>query len=100
MIGFKSWTLAIKLSILPLHHVLRRISLGQTEGGNRELKQQRQLQKTICLMIKTTAPHVTLRFFDVHCTTTTLNLPIWRFMEDVDIRQQIFLPLFEPQENP
>ena len=35
MIGFKSWTLAIKLSILPLHYVLRRISLGQTEGQNK-----------------------------------------------------------------
>ena len=67
MIGFKSWTLAIKLSILPLHHVLRRISLGQTEGGNRELKQlrrrpQRQVQKTIDLMVKITALHVNHAF--------------------------------------
>ena len=35
MIGFKSWTLAIKISILPLHHVLRRISVGQSEGQNK-----------------------------------------------------------------
>ena len=91
MIGFKSWTLAIKLSILPLHHVLRRISLGQTEGGNRELKQlrrrpKRQVQQTIDLMVKTTvsarASRLLVHFFDVHCTTTTLNLPTWRFMED------------------
>ena len=31
--------------------------------------------------------------FLVHCTTTTWNLPMRRFMED--IRQQIFLSLFE-----
>ena len=36
-----------------------------------------------------------VHFFDVHCTTTTWNLLIWRFMEDVDIRRRIFLPLFE-----
>ena len=34
-------------------------------------------------------------FFDVHCTTTTWNLPMRRFMEDVDIRKQIFRSLFE-----
>ena len=38
-----------------------------------------------------------VHFFDVHCTTTTWNLQIWRFMEDVDIRPRIFLPLFEPE---
>ena len=38
-----------------------------------------------------------VHFFDVHCTTTTWNLLIWRFMEDVDIRPRIFLPLFEPE---
>ena len=36
-----------------------------------------------------------VHFFDVHYTTTTWNLQIWRFMEDVDIRPPIFLPLFE-----
>ena len=36
-------------------------------------------------------------FFDNHSLTTTWNHLIWRFMEDVDIRQQIFLPLFEPE---
>ena len=34
-------------------------------------------------------------FFDVRRTTTTWNLLIWRFMEDVDVRRQILLPLFE-----
>ena len=32
-------------------------------------------------------------FLDVHCMTTTWNLRIWPFMEDVDIRQRIFLAL-------
>ena len=36
-----------------------------------------------------------VHFFDVHCTTTTWNLPMRRFTEDVDIRQKIFLCLFE-----
>ena len=36
-------------------------------------------------------------FFDVHCTTTSWSLLIWRFIEDVDIRRRIFLPLFEPE---
>ena len=35
-----------------------------------------------------------VHFFDVHCTTRTWNLLIWRFMEDLDIRRQIFLHLF------
>ena len=46
-------------------------------------------------MSKTTALHVQnycfarasrflVHFFDVHCTTTTWNLPMRRFMEDVD----------------
>ena len=39
-------------------------------------------------------------FFDVHCTTTTWNLPMRRFMENVDIRRQIFLSLFEKNLNP
>ena len=53
-------------------------------------------------MIKKTAQSaraspILLHFFDVHCTTTTWNLLIWRFMEDVDIRRQIFLYLLEPE---
>ena len=43
------------------------------------------------------APRILVHFFDVHCTTTTWNLQIWRFMEDVGIRPRIFLPLFEPE---
>ena len=38
-----------------------------------------------------------VHFFDVHCTTTTWNLLIWCFMEDVDIRWRIVQPLFEPE---
>ena len=36
-----------------------------------------------------------LHFFDDHCTTTRWNLPMRRFVEDVDIRRQIFISLFE-----
>ena len=32
-----------------------------------------------------------VHFFDVHCTTTTWNLPMRRFMEDVDILRQFSL---------
>ena len=38
-----------------------------------------------------------VHFFDVHCTTTTWNLLIWRFMEAVDILRRISLHLFEPE---
>ena len=37
-----------------------------------------------------------VHFFDVYCTTTTWNLLIWRFMEDMDILRRISLHLFEP----
>ena len=43
------------------------------------------------------ASHFLIHFFDVHCTTTTWNLLICRFMEDVNIRRRILLPLFEPE---
>ena len=36
-----------------------------------------------------------VHFFDIHCTTTTLNLLMRRFMEGVDMRLQIFLFQFE-----
>ena len=39
-------------------------------------------------------------FVAVHCTTTTWNLLIWRYMEDVDILRRISLHLFEPKLNP
>ena len=73
----------------------------------RELKQlrrrpQRQFQKTIGLMIKTTALHVhhslssllwrPLLDYDVKAPNS-----VWHFMDDVDIRRRIFLPLFEPE---
>ena len=51
-------------------------------------------------MNKTTALHFSvtrflLHFFDAHCTTTTCNLLMRRFMEEVDIRRQSFPSLFE-----
>ena len=39
--------------------------------------------------------HFLVHFFDVHCTTMMQNLPLQRFMEDVDILQQIFPSLFD-----
>ena len=41
------------------------------------------------------ASHFLVHFFDVHCTTMMQNLPLQRFMEDVDILQQIFPSLFD-----
>ena len=37
-----------------------------------------------------------VHFFDDYCTTTTWNLLMRRFLEDVDMRWSIFLSLFEP----
>ena len=75
--------------------------------NNRELKQLRrrpqgQLQKKNNRFndknnSSARATRFLVHFIDVHCTTTTWNLLIWRFMEDVDIRRRIFLPLFEPE---
>ena len=66
----------------------------------KELKQLRwrQLQKTLDLKINrrsARASRFLVHFFDAHCMTSTWNLLIWRFMEDMDIRRRIFLPLFE-----
>ena len=36
-----------------------------------------------------------VHFFDVHCTTTTWNLLMRRFMEDVNMPRQIFPSLFD-----
>ena len=38
-----------------------------------------------------------VHFLDVHCMTTAWNLLFCHFMEDVNIRRRIFLPLFEPE---
>ena len=47
-----------------------------------------------------TCIRILVHFFDVHCTTTTWNLPMRRFMEDVDKRRQISLSLFEHGWSP
>ena len=38
-----------------------------------------------------------VHFFDVHCTPTTWNLLIWRFMENADKQRRIFRLLCEPE---
>ena len=74
--------------------------------NNRELKQlrrrpQRRLPKNKRFSDQNNtsarASRFLVHFFDVHCTTTTWIFLIWRFMEDVDMRRRIFLPLFERQ---
>ena len=70
--------------------------------GSREIKQlrrrRRQLHIRVDLMIKTTALPVhhdfsTFLWRPLH--DCGVKPPIWRFMEGVDVRQRIFLPLFE-----
>ena len=93
-----------RFSTLVPRYLLRNRTETFTAQANRELKQprrrpQRRLQKTKGLMIKQhyeRASRFLLHFFDVHCTITTWNLLIWRFMEDVDILRRISLHLFEP----
>ena len=93
-----------QFSTLVPRYLLRNRTETFTAQANRELKQprrrpQRRLQKTKGLMIKQhyeRASRFLLHFFDVHCTITTWNLLIWRFMEDVDILRRISLHLFEP----
>ena len=79
---------------------------GGCGGVNRELKQlrrqpQRRLQKNNRFNNQNNSSEraslFLLHFFDVHCTTITWSLLIWRFIEDVDIQWWIFLPLFEPE---
>ena len=79
---------------------------GGCGGVNRELKQlrqqpQRRLQKNNRFNNQNNSSEraslFLVHFFDVHCTTMTWSLLIWRFIEDVDIQRWIFLPLFEPE---
>ena len=72
----------------------------------RELKQprrrpQRRLQKNNRFNDQNNSSARTSRFlvhfFDVHCTTTTWNLQIWRFVENMDKLRRISLNLFEPE---
>ena len=74
--------------------------------NNRELKQLRRppqwrLQKNSRFIDQNNssarASRFLVHFFDVHCTTTTWNLLIGRFIEGVNIRRRISLPLFEPE---
>ena len=81
---------------------IREQKFSLISAHNRELKQlwRRQLQKTVNRFndqnnSSAHASRFLVHFFDVHWMTTTWNLLICRFMEDVDIWRQIFLPLFE-----
>ena len=79
---------------------LKTQSVGRstTTTLNRKLKQlrrlpQRRLQKNNRFNYQNNnsarASRFLIHFFDVHCTTTTWNLLICRFMEDVNIRRRI-----------
>ena len=87
-----------------VHIVVKRASEKQSSvwlktRENRELKQlrrpQRLLQKNNRFNDQNNssarASRFLVHFFDVHCTTTTWNLLICRFMEDVNIRRRSFL---------
>ena len=116
----KAKALAIWLFNIILLCLLSSINLMQAEPGHdsyykntrsfnagdliQRLNPQRRLQKnnTRCndqnkQLCTCSASLFLVHSFDVHCTTTTWNLLIWRFMEEVDIRQRIFLPLFETE---
>ena len=72
----------------------------------RDLKQrrkQRQKKKNWFYEQNNCSAHVSrflVYFFNVYCTTTTWNLPMWRPMEDVDILRQIFPSRFEHGQSP
>ena len=74
----------LKLPIRELKHLRRR--QGQRQKNNWFYEQN------IC---SARASRFLVHFFHVHCTIMTWNLPMRRFVEDVDIRRQIVLSLFE-----
>ena len=87
-----------------VYYIQQTIYSSHLKDDNRELEQlrrrpQRQLQKSNRFDDQkdssARASRFLVHFFDVHSTTTTWNLLICRFMEDVNIRRRIFLPLFE-----
>ena len=72
------------------HHIIRDL---------KQRRRQQQRQKTNWFYEQNNCParasRFLVHFFDVYCTTTTWNLPMWRPMEDVDILRQILPSLFE-----
>ena len=50
--------------------------------------------------ISARASRLLVLFFNVHCTTTTWNFRMQRFMEDANTRRPILLTCFEPGYSP
>ena len=98
------WTTASTFEIKQLDFSFV-FKLSQATTQSLQLKQprwrpQRRLQKNNRFNDRNNssahASRFLVRFFDVHCTTTTWDLLIWRSLEDVDILRRISLHLFEP----
>lgn len=102
------WSRCLQLSLTSsLRWLLKILMIHCSSTNIREFKQlrrrwRRQRQKKNWFYEQTTALYVhhafwnvLVHFFDVHSTTTTWNLPMRRFVENVDIGRQIFLSLFE-----
>ena len=98
------WTTASTFGINQLDFsFVFKLSQATTQSLIRELKQprrrpQRRLQGNNRFNDQNNSSaresRFLVHFFDVHCTTTTWNLLIWRFMEDVNILRRISLHLF------
>ena len=94
------WTFLIRQSSDPKYKFEYLLRLSK---DNRELEQlllrRRQLQNNNRFNDQNNssarASRFLVHFFDVHCTPTTWNLLIWRFMEDVDKQRRIFRLLCE-----
>ena len=101
------WTTASTFEINQLDFFfVFKLSQATTQSLIRELKQprrrpQRRLQNNNRFNDQNNSSaresRCLVHFFEVHCTTTTWNLLIWRFMEDVNILRRISLHLFEPK---
>ena len=90
--SFWCWLRYIYLGIYCKFRFLRLDCKPTSLACIRDLKQRRQQNNCAC---SARASRFLVHFFDVHYTTMTWNLPLRRFMKDVDILRQIFSSLFE-----
>ena len=87
-IAKRSDTLTIQNGVRRRDNEFMRIQVHIRELKQLRRRPQRRLQKNNTFndqnKSSARASRFLVHFFDVHCTTTTWNLLIWRFMEDVD----------------
>ena len=94
--GILRWSYELGEWFTDVHyHMLGTLSNYDDDNNNNAKKQLVLWLKQLCTCITLFST-----FFDVHCTTTTWNLPRRRFMEHVDIRRQMFVSLFEHGYSP